>query len=102
MHPLPPTEKGTDEQMYRVSDTVRSVPNQYGGVVLDIRRGQIFNFNLVGSRIFELLKSELSETQIVMIVSHEFGVSADLAGADVREFLQTLKEHRLIETHDSL
>ena len=88
--------------MYRVPDTVRSTHNHDGGIVLDIYRGQIFNFNIVGSRIFELLKSGISEAQIAKNVSDEFEVSADLAGADVREFLETLKEHRLIETHDFL
>lgn len=88
--------------MYRVPDAVRSTHNQDGGIVLDVDRGQIFNFNLVGSRIFELLKSGFSEAQIVTNVSHEFEVSVELAGADVREFLETLKEQRLVEAHESL
>ena len=72
--------------------TIRTV-----ALLLDVDRGQIFNFNLVGSRIFELLKSGFSEAQIVANVSHEFEVSVDLAGADVREFLETLKDQRLVE-----
>jgi hypothetical protein len=42
--------------MYRVSDSVRSTHGQDGAIVLDIRQGQMFNLNFVGSRILELLK----------------------------------------------
>jgi hypothetical protein len=87
--------------MYRVPDTVRSTHNQDGGIVLDICRGLIFNFNPVGSRIFELLKSGLSEAQIAENVSLEFKVTADLARADVLDFLEELKEHRLIDAHET-
>jgi len=84
-------------QMYKVSDTVRSTHGQDGAIVLDIRQGQMFNLNLVGSRILELLKTESTESAIVDEISHEFGVSRDLAENDVREFLQNLKKCQLIE-----
>ena len=87
--------------MYRISDTVRSTHNQDGAIVLDIRQGQMFNLNLVGSRILELLKSGSAESAIVDQVSREFGVSRKLAENDVREFLQSLKKCHLVEEHDS-
>ena len=86
--------------MYRVSDTVRSTHNQDGAVVLDIRQGQIFNVNFVGSRILELLKSGSTESAIVDQISREFGVSRDLAESDVREFLQSLKQSHLVEERE--
>jgi hypothetical protein len=87
--------------MYRVSDTVRSTHNQDGAIVLDVRQGQMFNVNFVGSRILELLKSGSTESSIVDEIGREFGVSRDLAKNDVREFLQTLKERRLVEERES-
>ena len=86
--------------MYRVSSTVRSTHNQHGAIVLDIRQGQIFNLNLVGSRILELLKTGSAEPAIVERISHEFGVSRDLAENDVREFLENLKRSQLVEEHE--
>ena len=83
--------------MYRVSDTVRSTHNQDGAIVLDVRKGQMFNLNFVGSRILELLKSGYTESGIVDEIGREFGVSRDLAENDVREFLQTLKKCHLVE-----
>jgi hypothetical protein len=86
--------------MLRLSDTVRSTHNQDGTIVLDIRQGQMFNVNFVGSRILELLKSGSTESAVVDQISSEFGVSRDLAKKDVRNFLQSLKDRHLVEEHE--
>ena len=86
--------------MYRVSSTVRTTHNQDGAIVLDVRQGQMFNLNFVGSRILELLKSGSAESEIVDEISREFEVSRDLAENDVREFLRNLKKSQLIEEHE--
>jgi len=83
--------------MYRVSETVRTTHGQDGAVVLDIRQGQMFNLNPVGSRIVELLKSGNTELQIADQLIREFGIGRDVAEKDTHEFLQELKNHRLIE-----
>ena len=83
--------------MYRVSDTVRSTHNQDGAIVLDVRQGQMFNLNFVGSRILELLKKGYTESGIVDEISREFGIGRDLAEYDVHEFLQNLKKCHLVE-----
>jgi Coenzyme PQQ synthesis protein D (PqqD) len=86
--------------MYRVSDTVRSAHNQDGAIVLDVRQGQMFNLNFVGSRILELLKGGSTESEIVDEIGREFGAGPELAGNDVREFLQTLKKCNLVEERE--
>jgi hypothetical protein len=83
--------------MYRVSNTVRSTHNQDGAILLDVRQGQMFNVNFVGSRILELLKSGSTESAIVDEIGREFGVPRELAENDVREFLQNLKTCQLVE-----
>ena len=85
--------------MYRLSDTMRSTHNQDGAIVLDVRQGQMFNLNFVGSRILELLKSGSTESEIVEEIGREFGVGQELAESDVREFLQNLKKYHLVEEH---
>jgi len=87
--------------MYRVSDTVRSTHNRDGAIALDVRQGQMFNLNFVGSRILELLKSGSAESAIVDEITREFDVSRDLAENDVREFLRNLKKYQLVEEQDS-
>jgi hypothetical protein len=85
--------------MYMIPDAVRSTASQDGAIILDIRQGRIFNLNLVGSRIFDLVATGHTELQIVDEISREFVVSRDIAELDVREFLQTLMAHQLIEQY---
>lgn len=87
--------------MYRVAESVRSTHGQDGAVVLDIRQGQMFNLNLVGSRILELLETGATETAIVEEISQKFEVSSEIAQSDVREFIESLKQHHLLENHES-
>jgi hypothetical protein len=86
--------------MYRVSNTVRSTHNHDGAIVLDIKQGQMFNLNFVGSRILELLKSGSTESAIADQISRDFGISRDLAEEDMRDFLQNLKKCHLVEEHE--
>jgi len=87
--------------MYRLSDTVRSTHSQDGAILLDVRQGQMFNINFVGSRILELLKNGSTESRIIDQISHEFSVSRELAENDVREFLQTLEKYHLVEERET-
>jgi len=86
--------------MYRVSEGVRSTHGQDGAIVLDIRGGQMFNLNLVGSRILARLESGSAQPDIVEEIIREFGVSRHLAENDVQEFVQTLRKYRLVESTD--
>lgn len=83
--------------MYRVPESIRSTHGQDGAVVLDIRQGQMFNLNVVGSKILELLKTGATEPAIVEEISSTFQVSPDIAEGDVREFIESLKQHHLLE-----
>jgi len=67
--------------------------------VLDIHQGQMFNLNPVGSRILELLESGATEAEIVDTISREFSASRETVEMDVREFIGSLKEHKLVAEH---
>jgi hypothetical protein len=82
--------------MYRVSDGVRSTHGQDGAIVLDVEQGQMFNLNLVASRVFELLEMGSAEHDIVNAISQEFGAGRDMVENDVRAFIGTLKKNRLV------
>ncbi len=84
------------QPLYRVSDGVRSTHGQDGAIVLDIHQGQMFNLNPVGSRILELLESGSAEADIVDTISREFGANREVVENDVREFIGSLKEHKLV------
>ena len=83
--------------MYRVAKTVRATHGQDGAIVLDIRQGQMFNLNPVGSRILELMKEGSDAERITDEISREFDVAREIAECDVREFLQDLQNNHLVE-----
>jgi hypothetical protein len=88
----------------KLQEQVRSTHNQDGAVVLDLRHGQMFRLNFVGSRILELLKQGNAEPQIVAEICREFGAGREIVETDVREFLAHLEKHQLLrvepaETH---
>jgi len=83
--------------LLRVPESIRSVHGPDGGTVLDIGHGRMFNLNLVGSKILELLKSGYEEPEIVAEISREFGVTPETVQLDVREFFASLEEHHLVQ-----
>jgi hypothetical protein len=87
--------------MFKVSDAVRSTHGHDGAIVLDVQQGQIFNLNLVGSRILELVKCGHSQSQIVNTVSREFSADVEIVSNDVQEFLEILKTYKLVERQGS-
>jgi hypothetical protein len=84
--------------VYALSAGVRSTRNEDGGIVLDIDRGQMFRLNPVAALILESLGKGCAETEIVKEISHQYSVSEETAMADVREFLKSLEQHRLVHT----
>ena len=56
----------------------------------------MFNLNLVGSRILELLERGSAEPDIVNVISREFNASREAVENDVREFIDSLKKHKLV------
>lgn len=87
--------------MYRIPESIRSTHGQDGAVVLDIRQGQMFNLNIVASKILELLKTGASETSIVDQISATFQVGRQIVETDFREFIESLERHHLLEVYRS-
>jgi hypothetical protein len=82
--------------MHRVSGGVRSAHGQDGAIVLDVQQGKMFNLNRVGSRILELIESGSDEPEIVNLISQEFSTSREVVENDVREFIESLRTHKLV------
>lgn len=82
--------------MYRLSDTLRATHSQDGAIVLDVQQGQIFNLNLVGSKVLELIKNGAAESDIVNVISREFNANREVVGNDVRQFIESLEKHKLV------
>lgn len=83
--------------MYQVSDGLRSTQNHDGAVVLDIPRGQILHLNPVGFLILTLLQQGQTEMQIIHEIGRQFDVPIGTVQTDVSEFLESLKQHKLLQ-----
>ena len=64
--------------------------------MLDVQQGQMFNLNPVGSRILELLETGSADSDIVNVISREFNTSREVVENDVREFIESLRKHKLV------
>jgi len=83
--------------MFQISNDIRSTQTQDGSVLLDIHHGQMFCLNLVASKILELLARGYDEPRIAEEISNGYGVAMDIASADVRELLDALYRHHILQ-----
>jgi hypothetical protein len=74
----------------------RETSSEDGAVILDIEQGIRFRLNLVGFRIWELLKKQRSLDQIVDGLVQEFSVSRSQLLSDATEFIEALEAKHLI------
>lgn len=69
--------------------------------MLDIHHGQMFCLNVVGSKIIELLERGLDEAQIAEQVSSAFAADIDTVRADVRDFIDVLNKHHILQMRNA-
>ncbi|MGA3198850.1 MAG: PqqD family protein [Halobacteriota archaeon] len=91
-------QQGRGKPVLKIAEGVRSTHDRDGAVILDIHHGQMFTLNLVGSKILEMLERGCPETQMVEEISRKFRIRPDIVERDVREFLECLEKHRLVES----
>lgn len=83
--------------MLTICSTIRQTQTPDGAVLLDIEQGQMFCLNPVGSKILELIGTGCEEEEIAAQLSALSGAELEIVRADVREFIETLSRHRLVE-----
>ena len=83
--------------MFRISDTIRRTETVDGGILLDVLHGQMFCLNIVGSKILELMQKGYDESRIADEISRSFGASKEVVSADVRDFIENLHKHHILQ-----
>lgn len=68
---------------------------EYGGVILDMRRGDYWRLNPVGAEVLASLVTD-SGTDPVAAVTEQFDVDAATARRDIAELLEHLRELGLV------
>lgn len=94
MAPLPDIDP--DTPVYR---TANQVSGEIDGqvVLLSIENGAYFKLNEVGTRIWQLIETPHTITQLTKILQKEFAVSPEQCRAEVHRFLQRLKKRHLLQ-----
>ena len=83
--------------MTPLAKNIRRVSSADGGIVLDVGRGTMFRLNPLGSRVLDLLDKGELLARIADQISAEFGVALDVAETDLREFLDSLELHGVLD-----
>ncbi len=75
---------------------LRSVVDQNGAVILDIERGLISTLNPIGAYVWQGLQRGESLETIIVTLARETGEEPLTVERDVREFVEDLKQKRLL------
>jgi len=84
----------------QVSENVRAMINEDGGILMDIENGLMISLNVSASQIWKKLQQNIPPAQIVEEISVEFEISPEIARRDVQEFLDSLQRHALLKAED--
>ena len=88
---------GKSTFMISLAKDIRRVSSADGGIALDVRRGTMFRLNPLGARVLDLLERGESLPRIADLISAEFGTAVDVVRADLREFLDSLELHGVLD-----
>lgn len=69
-------------------------------VMMHPESGKYFSLNPVATRIWEMLETPMSFTQIVETLLNEFNVTPEVCNKETREFIKTLMEKDIVEVKE--
>jgi hypothetical protein len=90
--------RGSKEAMPNTSDSVRNIRTEDGRILLDVRHGQMFSLNVVGSKILELIEQGWDEARIVEEISRANATTVEVARTDIHDFIEALDRNRILQT----
>ena len=68
---------------------------EYGGVILDLRRGEYWRLNPVGAEVFASLVADSSADPVAAVLD-QFDIDAATARQDITELLDHLRDVGLV------
>jgi len=87
---------GDDEKIGRCAELIQTTVDDEL-VMMDVSSGDCYGISGVGTRIWQLLDSNPYVCDIVSKICTEYDVAEDRCRRDVLEFLEHLKELKLVE-----
>ena len=91
--------RGLNEAMLNTSESVRSTQTTDGRILLDVRHGQMFSLNVVGSKILELIEQGWDEARIAEEISRTYATTIEVVRTDVHEFIETLRRQSILRAN---
>jgi Coenzyme PQQ synthesis protein D (PqqD) len=88
--------------MLAISRTIRRTRTEDGAMLLDVQTGRILCLNVIGSMIMDRIEAGEREEQIVECLRSEYGDDLGTVRTDVRDFLEDLRRHEVLEDQDPL
>jgi hypothetical protein len=88
---------GRSKFMTPLAQNIRTVSSADGGIALDLGRGTMFRLNPLGSQILEMLGRGEPIPRIAEQISAECDVRLDVVQTDLREFLDSLELHGVLD-----
>ena len=86
--------------MYRLSDDIRLAADGDGGILLDIQSGNLLRLNSTGVLIVNAIREGEHETEIVSRIAAAFTAPKEAVLSDLRTFVDSLEQLRLIHRED--
>ena len=87
--------------MLSTSDSLRSAQTADGRILLDVRHGQMFSLNIVGSKILEFIEHGRNEADIADEISRVYATTIEVVRADVHNFIEGLRKHSIVQANGS-
>lgn len=80
---------------------ISSLEVEKGIFITDMKAGAYFRLNSTGKRVWELIDGRKSAEEIVRLVTNEFAVEEETTRKEVGEFLENMKENKLVDFVDA-
>ena len=84
----------------RVPVHVRSVIDDDGAVLLDVRKGTYFSLNNIGVEVWRRIERGQTLSQIEQEIAADFAAPFDVVSADVQRFVNMLAEKALLHVDE--
>jgi hypothetical protein len=84
----------------RVPVHIRSVIDDDGAVLLDVRKGTYFSLNNLGVEVWQRLERGQTLSQIEREIAQDFAVPSDDVSRDVQRFVRALGERALLHVDE--
>ena len=87
---------GLDATLSRNGDILHAPVGTEEAVMMSIEAGRYYSVNAVGARIWELLETPKTVTQLCSQICEEFEVDAQVCESDVLRFVNDLIDNRIV------